>query len=209
MPHRVRRIYVRRVARAITGGVATFGAGTLLLAAWSPAVKAFLLNFTPGAAPAVLSTCLLATWVLLGWVYFAARSFAEDRFARATARTVRPSEDLFGDLDRLARLKPDEVAGRMAARVETWSVSLPILGLSMLAPLTGAFALLWVRGGAFPDPAEFEILMHRFALSMVPAPSSSPARAASATRPRCSSVRWCSRPSPPRSGSPPCSSERA
>jgi len=169
MPHRVRRVYVRRVARAITGGAAIFGAGTLLLGAWSADVRGLLLNLTPGASPAVLSTCLLASWILIGWVYFAARSFAEDRFARATAKTVRPSGDLYGDLDRLEKLRPDAVAAQMAARAEATSVALPIVGLSMLLPLTAAFLMLWLRAGAFPNPGEFEVLMERHVLTMLPA----------------------------------------
>jgi len=169
MPHTLRRIYVRRVARAITGAAAGLSGAVLLFGALSPSVHDALGQLTPGASPAVLSTVLLAGWVLTTVTYFVARCYAEDRYARVTSSTVRESADVFGDLDRLAQLKPFSVAAQMAARVEAPSVALPLLGLALLLPATVVFGWLWIRGGVFPNPAEFEYAMFAHTMTIVPA----------------------------------------
>lgn len=169
MPHTLRRIYVRRVARAITGAIAALSGALLLLGAMSPDVHDAVRQLTPGVAPAVLSTVLLAGWVVTTVTYFVARCYAEDRYARMTSSTVCASGDVFGDLDRLARLKPVSVAARMADRVEAPSVALPLLGLAMLLPATVVFGWLWIRGGVFPDPAQFEYTMFAHTGTMMPA----------------------------------------
>ncbi len=169
MPHTLRRIYVHRVARAITGGAAALTGAVLLLGAFVPGVHDFIRQFTPGATPAVLSTVLLAGWIVTAMTYFVARCYAEDRYARVTSSTVRGSADVFGDLDRLAQLKPFSVAARMADRVEAPSVALPLLGLAMLLPATVVFGWLWIRGGVFPNPAELEYAMFAHTRTMLPA----------------------------------------
>lgn len=169
MPHTLRRIYVRRVARAITGATAAVAGAVLMLAALAPSFHAALARLVPGMSPAVLSTVLLAGWILTAITYFVARCYAEDRYARITSSTVRASGDVFGDLDRLSQLKPFAVAARMAERVELPSVALPLLGLAMLLPATAVFGWLWVRAGAFPNPALFEAKLFLHVGTMLPA----------------------------------------
>jgi hypothetical protein len=171
MPHTLRRVYVRRAARAVTGVVAAAGAGLLYLATIDGGVHDLVRQFTPGSAPAVLSTVLLATWIVAAVAYFVARSFAEDRYADRTSHTVKVSDDVFDDLERLSRLEPFRVAGGMATRLERASVALPIIGMAMLLPATALFGLSWLRAGVFPNPAEFELQLQAHAVGMLPAMS--------------------------------------
>ncbi len=117
-----RAIYPRRLARiafgaaGVCGGVA-LGAGTLL--------------GRPG-----LTTVLVLTWLAAIAAYAAGWIVGRVRLRRALASLLSPTGDSARDVDRLERTTPLMQARRLADPIEVRSVTLPIAGLGVLAPLT-------------------------------------------------------------------------
>lgn len=156
LSHAVRRIFVGRVARAVACAVGAGGALKIFAGARDHDIYLWLCAQTPGPNPAPLATILAATWIASVMAYFVARSMAEDYYARAISKTVQPTDDLYADLARLEHMRPELMAHRLAARVETASVIGPFLGLCLLGPLTLIYVMIAFAKGDVHVPGEFD-----------------------------------------------------
>ncbi|MBL4634868.1 MAG: hypothetical protein JKY56_13430 [Kofleriaceae bacterium] len=136
MPHGIRQVYVARVARIFACSSLAFG-GLLVLAAIKYAGFADAVSeLVPGATPAPLPTLLLATWIVAGFALLMGRSLAEFRFGLAMSKAVLPTQELYGDVDRLQHESPDNVARSMARRLEAVSRLSPVLAFACIIPAT-------------------------------------------------------------------------
>ena len=169
LSHSVRRIYVGRVARAAAGGVALLGALLTLVGAADPGAYEWLLANTPGPYPAPLTTLLLATAIGSVMSYFVARSVAEDYYARIISRSVQASDDLYADLERLAHIRPELVAYRLADRAELASLALPYIGACLFIPLMALYGLVAFDHNNVHVPTEFDGVLLQFVEFMLPA----------------------------------------
>src|SRR5438445_8510835 len=136
MPHAIRRVYVARRARS-GAAIAVWLTGLALVATMlSPKLAAFLTRGMPGINPAVLSTGVIAMWVIGVVAYFVARARCEHHFAVEISKTVLPGQDLAHDVERLANERPDDVGRGMAHKLEVRSSAWPVAALAMLLPAT-------------------------------------------------------------------------
>lgn len=156
MPHAIRRVYVARRARsAASMAVWLMGAATLVCAI-SPSLAAYVTRGMPGINPALLSTLVIAMWVLGVVAYFVARARCEHHFSVAISKTVLPSDNPDEDIDRLTNEHPDDVARGMAHRLEVRSAAWPVAAAAMIIPATLLYALYGVKAGGWPSIAEYE-----------------------------------------------------
>ena len=126
-----RRAVGRRIARTAAGAVAIAGGLTMFAVAPVPGLH------LAGGVPS--KDILLGTDALAIAVYFVARGLARFRLVRTLllsgARLVRTGDPV-ADLARLAISNAPLVLRRMADKLEYRSIVYPLLGLSLLAPLT-------------------------------------------------------------------------
>ena len=121
------KVYERRLARTVAAVVAI--AGTAGLPIVTLIVKHGLTTWLVGTVVAAV----VAWWVAL--------PVARRTFARRIAQPLEETADLHGDL---ARLEEQSALGLVAARIdrlERASVALPLVALSLLAPLVIHFAV--------------------------------------------------------------------
>ena len=150
MPHAIRRVVVARGARmAAAWAMALIGA-VLVGSAASPRVAKLVGHLLPPDDPAVIATGLLAVWLGGALVYAIARAVCEHRFTIAMTKCVLPGDDLHQDLERLSHEQPDDVARRMAHRLELRSAALPVLAAALVAPATFVYVALAVRTHGWP-----------------------------------------------------------
>lgn len=131
----------RRVARVAAAAVGALGVAALVATVIGRAVAG--LGLDGGAVTPVL----LGAWPAMGVAYVVGRVDAWGRVA-ALGERLRPEADIFARIARLERRRPVEEARARAARLEQVSVALPLVALSLLAPLTVHFtvsALLGLR----------------------------------------------------------------
>jgi hypothetical protein len=130
-----RRVYARRVARVVGGGVGTLGAVVVFLAAIGAMI----------ASPSFLNTShfdgaltygLFGCWVAALVAYVIARVNAAFYIGAVLARPLVREGDAVHDLARLETLAPARVLERRAMPLEGWSAALPLTCLSFLMPLT-------------------------------------------------------------------------
>jgi hypothetical protein len=128
-------VYARRVARAVSGGVAALGGAAILLcgAAQCLASHSWVSLRPQHGGP--LSHILLGSVAASALAYLPARALA----ASAFSRTLRDGLSLSGsariDLVRVERAQPRRVARRLIEGSEAMSASLPLIGAALLAPL--------------------------------------------------------------------------
>lgn len=136
MPHVIRRVFVSRVARIFaTGSLALTGLFLLLMLKF-PSLNESVAGLIPGTMPAPLPTALLAAWIIGGFFLLIGRSIAEFRFGVAMSKAVLPSDELYGDVDRLQNESPDNVARSMARRLDLLSRVTPVLAAACILPAT-------------------------------------------------------------------------
>lgn len=156
MPHAIRRVYVARRARSAASlaiwlvGVAT------LVCALSPKLTAYVTKGMPGINPALLSTLVMAMWVLGIVAYFIARARCEHHFQVALSKTVLPSENPDEDVERLSHEHPDDVARGMAHRLEVRSSAWPIAAAAMVVPMTALYVYYGYKVHGWPAIADYE-----------------------------------------------------
>lgn len=156
MPHAIRRVYVARRARS-GAAIAVWLTGVALVATMlSPKLATFLTRGMPGINPAVLSTGVIAMWVLGVVAYFVARARCEHHFAVEISKTVLPGQDLDHDVERLANERPDDVGRAMAHKLEVRSSAWPVAALAMLLPATALYIYYGVKAGGWPSIAVYE-----------------------------------------------------
>lgn len=143
VPEEVTQIHARRVARSVAGAAAI--AGFVLMALASLGGARWFFGPAYGVSPTLV---LIAAVVLSLCAYVVARAVAASRFERR----VRAAFDGSGDeLSRLARLESGAVrsaAVRLAGEGERRSIALPMVGISLLAPLAMHLVVCCVVGGA-------------------------------------------------------------
>jgi hypothetical protein len=154
-PLELRRVFVRRSARAVAGGVALAGSILAGAAASSASVRHLFDGLFPGHHPAVVSNLLIITGLATAMAYFVVRALAEDHFTSRMIASVRPSADVFYDLDRL-ELTPTRVALSMVDRVRGPSLAMIIAGAAALAPALALATYALLELGAWERPTVFE-----------------------------------------------------
>jgi len=150
MPHAIRRVVVARGARMAASLTMAFIGALLVGSAGSPRISRIVGHLLPPDDPAVIATGLLAAWLGGALIYAIARSIAEHRFAVAMTKCVLPGQDLHDDLERLAHDHPDEVARRMAHRLEVRSAALPVMAAAFVGPATLAYLRLAAQVHGWP-----------------------------------------------------------
>ncbi|MCW5807189.1 MAG: hypothetical protein KIT31_32835 [Deltaproteobacteria bacterium] len=151
LPITLAHVFAHRVARAATGAVALAGAIAILLAVQHPRAM-----YDAGAVlgrqpfvPSPIMLAILASALLLA-AHVVATRIAEVVFARGMARTIAPTGDVHGDLDRLAE-GPADVARRLVRRADAWAVGLTALGAFALMVVVGAIAFTAIATRQFPN----------------------------------------------------------
>jgi len=150
MPHAIRRVVVARGARMAASLAMAFVGALLVGSAGSPRISRLVGHLLPPDDPAVIATGLLAAWLGGALIYAIARSIAEHRFAVAMTKCVLPGQDLHDDLERLAHEQPDDVARRMAHRLEIRSAALPVMAAAFVGPATLAYLALAAKVHGWP-----------------------------------------------------------
>ena len=140
----LRAVYVRRVARAAAGLVATLLGIATFAWAYGAAAVAFFGSPSGGDPRGALTQMLLFAWPAAIVTYFGMRPIAgaylDERLARPIARTG----DAVLDLAKLEATEPTIVLRERVAACERWSVALPLMGLAFLTPLTLHFVVALV-----------------------------------------------------------------
>ncbi len=151
LPKAASRVYARRISRMAAG------ATLIICAALIPttAIGQYVALQTWDAREGILTAILLAAPVLAIFAWCVAGPIAALGFRRRLLRTMRPTEDLTGDVDRLSRHSAEATADEYADRLERPSVSWPLIGLALTVPLLLHFPVwLLIRStsdGIFAD----------------------------------------------------------
>lgn len=141
----LRDVYARRVARVVSGSVASLGGVALLVGGiLRYAVDSGnWLNLQRHSSDGVLQA-LLGGSVLAGALAWSpAKHVASAAFDRALARSPSLSGNVRVDLVRVERAHPRRLASALIGKLEAASAALPLVGLALLAPL-GLHLLLWL-----------------------------------------------------------------
>ena len=167
MPEEIRRVFVARWAR-IGGALGASIAGCAGLAVALPQKLAFetgdavlrfaelLLPASFGNRPAVLATLAVGAWLAGVFGYLLGKALAERAFARHVNQSVRPTDDLYNDVERLSHVSPVTVAQTLALRIEGWSVALPIFALALLLPSACLYLGQALEVGGYPTINDFD-----------------------------------------------------
>ena len=156
----LRDVYARRVARVVSGSVASLGGVALLVGGILRNVmdRGSWINVhersSDGGLVALLGGSVLAS--ALAWS--PARRFARAAIDRALARSPSLSGNVRVDLVRVERAHPRRLAAALVGKLEAASAALPLVGLALLAPL-GLHLLLWLafgRGSGLQYLGEFD-----------------------------------------------------
>ncbi len=156
MPHAIRRVVVARAAR-VAASLAMIGSGVaLLLVGFSPTLAGYMAAGMPGINPAVVSTFVAAAWILGLIAYAVSRARSEHRFAVEMMSYVLPGHDLDQDIERLTHEHPDDVARRMAHRLEVSSAALPVAAAALVLPATLVYIAHALYAAGWPSTAAYE-----------------------------------------------------
>ncbi|WP_394822087.1 hypothetical protein [Pendulispora albinea] len=126
-------IYARRHARAVAGCVAIFGAAIMILRAVLRSVEAFA---DSSFASVRLTQILIATLAAIAPAYFMTRVLAKAHFAHVLGELYVATDDVRRDLEDLESGKPRDLAVALVDGLEYRSVALPLIGWSLVAPLS-------------------------------------------------------------------------
>jgi hypothetical protein len=124
LPNAVLRVHARRAARVWASAL---GLGTLV---------AMVVHFLLTASFQALGIYLLASWALTGIVYATVRIGAGHMLKRHVQHRYATSGDIFYDLGRLDDQLPLSYLLNRVQRLERLSLQLPLLLVSLAAPLT-------------------------------------------------------------------------
>ncbi len=163
----LRDVYARRVARVISGSVASLGGVALLVGgilryavdsgSWINVQR----HSSDGVLQALLGGSVLAG--ALAWL--PAKHVASAAFDRALARSPSLSGNVRVDLVRVERAHPRRLAGARIGKLEAASAALPLVGLALLAPL-GLHLLVWLLFGGASAVQHLGEFDHWIAISM-------------------------------------------
>jgi hypothetical protein len=147
----LRNVYARRVARTVAGGVATAAGVAMMLggAIWALTNRSWFSTSPPHGDGALIGF-LLGGAAAAALVYQPAGLLASMKFDRAVSNALSLSGNVRIDLVRVERAQPRRIAADLVERAESWSASLPLVGMALLGPLLLHF-LVWIAytgGGA-------------------------------------------------------------
>jgi hypothetical protein len=156
VPQELRLVHARRAGRTWAGKIAIGGFVTMAIAA---AVRFAITSSLPWPRPSwsgyldLLSpTLLLVASVLASLAaYGVARSRAWSRFPSIVRASLAGGDDALTQLARLESQSAREAAERLAARGEKESLSMPLAGAGLLAPLTIHLVVWSLFKGFAPD----------------------------------------------------------
>lgn len=131
MPLTLSQIYAHRVARAAGGAAAILCALGLLVILDDHFLVRLTEYFIPGFALGVYALVSIA-FVLV--TYTVAHWIAEAKFTARMRELVSKGPDAYRDLDQLA-VGPFAVAAEKVRRVDSLSLTLPLVGIALLAPV--------------------------------------------------------------------------
>ena len=140
----LRGVYARRVARAVSGGVAALGGATVLICGAALCLANgswFNLFGQPSGGP--FTRLLLGSVAASALAYLPARALAARAFSRALRDDLSLSGSVRIDLVRVERAQPRRIARRLVEKSEGMSASLPLIGAALLAPLALHF-VVWL-----------------------------------------------------------------
>lgn len=149
VPRELRALYARRIGRVAAGIAASSTMVVLALCTFDLQVQ--------------LTPLIGAGWVLATAALFMGRFLGGREFDRRLRQAAEPGADPLRDIDRLGRETPERRARDMVSRYERASLGAPLVGLSLLLPLTIHLAVfgmvgapggvaafdLWIRMSAF------------------------------------------------------------
>jgi hypothetical protein len=144
MPLSLSHVYAHRIGRAAGGATAIACALTLLAFVADPMLLRVVQWIVPGLG-LNLGTCAAIAAAKILVAYVAGNWIGEWYFARKMRQAIETHDDVYSDLDHLAR-GPIDVGRELVRKVDTWSVGLAIAGVASLASM---FAYLVVVAGAF------------------------------------------------------------
>jgi hypothetical protein len=147
----LRNVYARRIARTVAGGVATAAGVAMMLGGgiWALTNRSWF-SASPPHGDGALIGFLLGGVAAAALVYAPARLIAARRFDRAVSDALSLSGNVRIDLVRVERAQPRRIAADRIERAESWSASLPLVGMALLGPLV-LHCLVWMAytsGGA-------------------------------------------------------------
>lgn len=142
----VEQVHAVRSARIAAGRAGIIGVLTLVVAGL---VQVLVLRKPPQG---VLSLILVGTWIAAWVAYRSAHRKAAAR-ARLAARAPDPTDDPWADLARLAAMRPLTTLQALTFSQERSSVSLPLVALALLMPLS-IHGLLYAVGAIASGNAE-------------------------------------------------------
>lgn len=156
MPHAIRRVFVARRARiAASLAICAMGAVFITTALSATLTKA-IASHMPGINPAVLSTFVVAMWIVGALAYTLSRARGEHQFAVQMSKYVLPGEDLDHDLERLSHENPDDIARGMAHRLEVKSAAWPLFAAGFILPVTALYIYQGVHAHGWPAITDYE-----------------------------------------------------
>jgi hypothetical protein len=140
----LRNVYARRIARTVAGGVATAAGVAMMLGGgiWALTNRSWFSTSPPHGDGALIGF-LLGGVALAALVYQPAGLIASMKFDRAVSNGLSLSGNVRIDLVRVERAQPRRIAADLIDRAESWSASLPLVGIALLAPLLLHF-LVWL-----------------------------------------------------------------
>ncbi len=135
MPLSVAQVFAHRVGRAAAGAMAVACAFAMVLLVSDP----FVMRLVQWAVPGLginLGMCLTTVACAVLVAYVAGTWAAEAYFTRRMRGAVQTGDDVYTDLDQLAR-GPIDLAQQLARKVDGWAVGLPLAGIASLAAIVG------------------------------------------------------------------------
>jgi hypothetical protein len=156
MPHAIRRVIVARAARKAAALAMIFSGVAMITVSISRTLASQLAGAMPGINPAPISTMVGAMWIVALVAYAVSRGRSEHRFAVEMMSYVNPGKDLDHDIERLSHEHPDEVARRMAHRLEVASAALPVVAAAFVLPATLVYLAHGIAAKGWPSTAAYE-----------------------------------------------------
>lgn len=144
---RLRDVYAKRMARAVSGGVAAIGGAAVLLGGAARGLRSHSWFGMGHEHSGALTPILLGSMAAAALSYLPARELAKRGFRRALEGELSLSGSARIDLVRVERAQPRRLARRLVEAAERASASLPLLGMALLAPLSIHFVVALALSG--------------------------------------------------------------
>jgi hypothetical protein len=154
LPPILHRLYVRRVGRVVAGAAALLGAILFLGAALFSMLRSW--KFLGTSAHGYLTVWLFAVVTGAFVLYLCAQLLAGRSLLWRLLASLRTSSDLRATIERLSAQSPQTEVKQLTTRLEQLSIGLPLVALSLLAPLTIHFLVGLLISGGRIDARDFD-----------------------------------------------------